>query len=221
MKAGKNPEPRKLLKNFKLFNYSIERVTDLPKPIKKESPLFFEVIAKRKSKKGFKKLSLHQISSLLWHSAKAKQVSVSDSGQILYRSNAASAGAIHPIDILVSLPASLSKRSLFYYDPFSHQLASLVVKKNHWSSFTSNVNTCINLTNATLFWFAAHPVRTEAKYKNPQSLIWRDAGALITLVQLVATGFNISSCPVGTLGEPYFSAMFCKNLISAGGIAIG
>jgi hypothetical protein len=90
------------------------------------------------------------------------------------------------------------------------------------NAFFNNVNECLNIVNATVVWFVAHLQRTEAKYKNPESLIWRDAGALITTIQLVATAIKIRSCPIGTLGEPFFSKLFTKgNVISAGGILVG
>ena len=68
-----------------------------------------------------------------------------------------------------------------------------------------------------LVWFVAHVKRTQAAYINPESLVWKDAGALIMMFQLVATAFDIKSCPVGTLGEPIPSEMFGgAKIISAG-----
>jgi len=66
----------------------------------------------------------------------------------------------------------------------------------------------IELANSTLnndfaeklpliFLFTALLPRTLSKYKNGLSLIWRDAGALITTISLVAEGLQLSSCPLG------------------------
>lgn len=76
--------------------------------------------------------------------------------------------------------------------------------------------------DATVIWLIAHTNRTSAKYDNPQSLIWRDAGALLQSIQMTGTAMGIGSCPMGTLAGHYINQLFNKTtVVSAGGIIIG
>lgn len=223
MLAGGNPEPRKNVIKSLPSIYQIEDYISLPKPNKKLTASFFEVIDNRKSERIFSKLTLEQISNLLWYSSKTKTISVTNENQFLSHRNAPSAGGIHPIDIFVSLPSDFDKRVLHYYDPFVHKLANVNLKQSSLSLFFDNINRNLSIENSTIIWFAASIQRTGSKYKNPESLVWRDAGALIVLYQLVATALQINSCPVGTLGNPFFVDLFSKemNVTSAGGILFG
>ena len=222
MQAGKNPEPlKKLKKESKNFSYQVEEYIRLPKPEINLDSLFIDVLNSRRSQRVFKKLTLKKISTLLFHSAKAKEVFISPTGSVLSHRASPSAGAIHPIDILISLPANLDRRMLLYYNPFTHRLGRLKITKPDLTLFLENINKCLALGNATLIWFAVHPDRTTNKYKNSESLIWRDAGALTMSVQLVASALKINSCPIGTLGESFFCKDFANKLVSGGGLLLG
>lgn len=221
MPAGKNPEPRKNIKNHSPFNYKIDEYILLPDILEVGNSSFFEVLNNRKSTRSFGQLGLDQISTLLWYSAKAKKLSVTESGMILSHRTAPSAGGIHPIDIFVSLSTSLSKRQLLIYDPIMHRLARIKVNAAHESDFFKEINSCLPLGNSTLIWFGVSMADTALKYKNHESLVWRDAGALLMTFQLVTTALKIASCPVGTLGEPFLSKLLNDAVLSAGGLVIG
>ncbi len=223
MQTGKNPKPKSNPKKIPSKSYSFEDFIQLQKPDFELTQPLGEILNFRKSERNFSKITLEQLSSLLWFSAKVKNIKISETDLILTHRTSPSAGAIHPIDILVSLPDSFENRFLYYYDPFNHRLNKLILDKAKLESFFFHVNMNLSLSNATLIWFLADVERTESKYKNPVSLIWRDAGALIMTIQLVATALEMNSCAIGTLGEPYISDIFQKygNYFSAGGILLG
>jgi SagB-type dehydrogenase family enzyme len=223
MPIGKNPRPRKKSQSSKNYSYFFdENIVILPQPGDKVVVSFFDVINARKSERFFSELSLYQISNLLWYSAKVKDAFAVENGNILTHRNSPSAGAIHPIDILVSLSSPLKERVLYYYNPFEHKLIKLKFNPLLLHKFFVHVSSNLKLDNGMLVWFVAHIKRTQAAYINPESLVWKDAGALIMMFQLVATAFDIKSCPVGTLGEPILSEMFGgAKLISAGGMLVG
>ncbi len=101
MQIGKNPAPRKYPKTASHFNYPISKVIPLPEPVKSPSVSFFDIINSRKSIRKFKSLDMLQISTLLWHSAKVREVVGLKNGHILTHRPSPSAGAIHPIDIFL------------------------------------------------------------------------------------------------------------------------
>lgn len=217
-----NPEPKKQIEKAPEFVYAICDTIRLSVPTVFPSTSFWKIIRDRKSSKEFKQLSIEQISNILYLASKTKDVTVDSDGYVLTHRPSASAGARHPIDILVISPI-LGKNVLHYYNPFEHTINKLDLNSENIDQFLLHVNGSINLNNATVIWFLAHPSRTSTKYDNAVSLIWRDAGALIHSIQLACTFYDISSCPLGTLGEPYISDIFSNfgMVWSAGGIVIG
>jgi len=218
-----NPKPKFQEDKPTVFNYCIGETLSLIKPVNLDPISFWDVISSRRSMRTFHQLSLDEISKVLWLSAKVQDISVQDNGYILTRRPSASAGARHPVDIILLSPALDNFKSCYYYNPFDHTLNKLILPDLIIKHFLNHVNSIFQVGDGTVLWFIAHSLRTEVKYDNSQSLIWRDAGALIHSVQLACTGCNINSCPVGSLGEPFISQMFSgnENIFGVGGIVIG
>jgi SagB-type dehydrogenase family enzyme len=222
MKTGKNPKPRKNILPARPFVYQTSEKIRLEKPQQKEDVGFFDVLKSRRSSKGFSYISLNQIGELLWHAAKVQKVMLSKNGLILTKTNVPSAGALHPIDIFVSYSDNTNNRNFYYYNPFEHSLEKLKIDENVFLDFLNHINESIEINNSCVLWFGMDFCRTNSVYENPESLLWRDAGALLMAVQLVAQALNLISCPLGTLAQPFFTELFKSyGLQSAGGILIG
>jgi SagB-type dehydrogenase family enzyme len=205
------------------FIYPIEETINLTRPTNFPPINFWDVLDNRKSHRNFRKLSLEEISKVLWSAAKVKEIQGQADGYMLTRRPSASAGARHPIDILIISPALENNQNIYYYNPFDHSLNKLGIEKQVLTEFSHHANSILSIYEGSLVWFLSHPDRTSTKYDNPLSLIWRDAGALIHSFQVACSGLNINSCAIGTLGEPFMSTMFSKfgKTFGAGGIIIG
>ena len=59
------------------------------------------------------------------------------------------------------------------------------------------VDGCLESHKGTVIWFVADLARTGARYKNPESLAWRDSGALLATIGLVAEGMRLNCCGLG------------------------
>jgi len=125
--------------------------------------------------------------------------------------------------ILIINQTLLNSNLPHYYNSLEHTLNRLDLPLQLVTNFLEHVNGIVNISNATIVWFVAHYHRTAAKYENPESLIWRDGGALINSIQLTCTALNINCCPIGSLGEPYIGDFFNRQdgIFGAGGILIG
>ena len=216
-----NPTPRKSSKQADLFRYPIvDKKLILRRPGENEHiSNFFETLAQRKSITKLGALNSHDLDYLLWYACRVKDIAV-DNGYILSHRPSPSAGAIHPIDILVHHPAN---DFLYYYSPLDHSLYQLDFEKERTDSFLSHISVAFPSRQATLLWFVAHSYRTEKYYGDHESLIWRDSGALVQTLQLTATALGLGSCPVGTLAEPYVTHLHgnFKSISSGGGIIVG
>src|SRR6478672_1777952 len=158
---------------------------------------FLEVTDQRRSTPILAAASDHKLWNLLCRAANVKAAKVDDFENLLSWRTAPSAGAIHPIDILYSSCAPIDNRVLEYFNPFEKSLNKLNVDASALTSFFENVNSCADISNSSLIWFAIQSEKTSSKYENPESLFWRDAGALLYCIQLFATSLNLTSLPIG------------------------
>ena len=62
--------------------------------------------------------------------------------------------------------------------------------------------------------------RVAAVYERPASLLWRDGGALLQTLALVATAYRLAFCPLGILGAPVVHAIGLSARVSAVGVAL-
>lgn len=215
----KNPKPKLLEDIVEPFSYPIKGKIKLLRPSSKYCVNFFDLTLTRRSARNFTALLPNQLDILLWYGAKAIDTYIQSNNYILSRRPSASAGARHPIDILVCARSPLS---IAYYNPFEHTLNQLDYNSSILNDLMNHVNENIAIQDGTFLWLIAHFPRTAAKYDNAESLIWRDAGALLHQLQLTASSLKINSCCVGTLGEPFIKLLEpSANTISAGGIIIG
>lgn len=219
----KNPTPKPIEELVESFNYPIVEKTTLIRPGDNEQIDFFKAVLSRRSSRTYKPLDIDVMSKILWYSSKVANVSLTQDAYILSQRPAPSAGSRHPIDILLSPADDLTDRSLYYYNPFDHSINKLQLNSKIVMDFFIQVNEIINCKSATIVWFIAHPSRTESKYENAESLIWRDAGALLYCFQLVCTALKVQSCALGTLGEPFVSQIFedYGKVYGVGGVLAG
>lgn len=214
-----NPLPKKRENKVKASPYSISKVFALAEPDKNHKFNFFDLAWSRRSSVPGSMITLDELNRVLWYSSKVIHATYQPNGYVLSNRPTPSAGARHPIDLLIYDP-KLSN-SLCYYNPFGHSLNELVTSEIILGEFIEHVNLNVDMRQSTLIWFIAHGERTSAKYKNPESLIWRDSGALLYGIQMSCSALKLKSCPVGTLGEPFISQLFNVPIISGGGMLIG
>jgi SagB-type dehydrogenase family enzyme len=214
-----NPFPKDIEGIVHPFGYPIKQTIRLAVPASDKETNFFDIVHTRKSRRNLGALTDAQIHELLWYSSKVLDLHYQDNGYILSHRPAPSAGARHPIDLLVIHQG----RGIAYYNPFEHTLNLLSLDQSVIDSFIKHIAESITINDATLFWFIAQPDRTTAKYGNADSLIWRDAGAYTYCVQLTATALGIGSCAIGTLGKPFIQQLFGSYgaIASVGGLIVG
>lgn len=215
-----NPIPRSEIEHFEPFIYPSNRKISLNRIFDKKQGEFIDVLLTRSSSNKLSSISLVEISELLYNTAKIQNLEQSDSGFLITKRMTPSAGARHPIDLLIS--PFQDNRVLFYYNPLDHSLNEIQIDPLLAKNFFDEVNENVSLQEACLIWFSIQPQKTSSKYENPESLYWRDAGALLYCIQIVANFLNLKSCPLGTLASKSFYKLFnTQSLIPGGGMLIG
>jgi SagB-type dehydrogenase family enzyme len=200
--------------------FSIQERNQLNVPDQEKAVDFFKLLPERRSSRNLHTLTDNVLDSLLWHSAKAKKVIVQDNGYILSQRPYPSAGAIHPIELFVI--AQKPVLTFSHYNAFDHSLSRLKVSKKLIEDMVAHLNENVPTNECKVLWMVAFPKRIEAKYQFSDSLLWREAGALLQTLQLTATALNIGSCAFGTLAEPFINKILTGYpVMSCGGLMIG
>ena len=169
----------------------------------------------RRTLREFGPISLKALGPWFELSCRVLALQTSELGFDLTRRPAPSAGAIHPIHVVLAGP---SDSSWYRYDPFLHALLSFECAVDSRETHES-MQTIVPASNATLVLLVAEPGRTQAKYANSTSLVWRDSGALLATMGIAAHALSLAFCPLGATGEPWASRLLEKQGLAGVGAA--
>jgi SagB-type dehydrogenase family enzyme len=218
------PVPRNEALSIRQFEYSFCRKILLDPPTAKPQRNVFNILEQRQTRRNFQLLNYEQISQLLWYSIKRRSA-VIDHGRYIWQHAATpSAGGCYPIDILIMGIAGEAS-GVFYYDPIDHALAQISEpnKEAQGKLLQIAIQCSAAKSLGTLFWFAAQFSKTYSRYQNPDSLIWRDSGALLATIGIVAEALSLNCCGLGTTGGPSISRMVNASdlIVGTGGCIVG
>lgn len=128
-----------------------------------------------------------------------------------------SAGALHPISVLL-----FNNSTVFRINSDSCVLEKLTFSTDVRDAWLSKCKLILPDANGAFLTFVADGARPTSAYKHPETLIWRDAGALLQTIALVAALFGLGFCPLGVLGHEVVSALpLSEQLLAVGAAAIG
>ena len=214
------PRPRPIPYEEHRYATSGRRYLPVPEP---PPAMFWDVVGSRRSRRAFGPLGEADLSAVLWHAAKTRLTRRDESGSLWQSRPTPSAGGVHPIDILVIDGAPNGGRASLYR-PVPHALDDLrIADRDGFEAFLESVDSVLRRDRGTLLWFVAQFGRTASRYENPETLVWRDAGALLATIGLVSEALGLACCGVGATGEPLVSRALggAGDLYGAGGCIVG
>ena len=220
----KPPRPLAKPRTLPLFDFQISGMLSIPKPIRRKWLPLDQVLKTRQSRRDFKTpLTLQQLGDLLWHSAHTRKVARLAGHSGWTSKPSPSGGGCHPIQLLV-LRASVLPDALLVYNSQHHVFGvrempgpKLIEK------CLREVDTCLEIHNGTVIWFVADLARSGSRYRNPESLAWRDSGALLATIGLVAEGMGVECCGLGLHEIPTLRRFLKRGqqVIGVGGCIVG
>jgi SagB-type dehydrogenase family enzyme len=162
-----------------------------------------QLLEHRQTRREFaKELNLKTLGELLWLVCRNRSSRTSELGFSLESRPHPSAGAIHPVHVLVSRG---TRQPWFRYVPVEHALVEVPETEGQANAARAAANRLVPIGRALLLGFVAEPGKTAAKYQAPASLVWRDAGVLLGYLSFVAEALRLSFCPLGITGDPYLT----------------
>jgi SagB-type dehydrogenase family enzyme len=194
------PKPRCAPLEYIPFEWPYTAIESLPLPTERLDIGFFHVLEKRRSVRDHGDLSISDLASLLWFTCRIK--SWGDNSALGFPCSlrpVPSAGAIHPIHVLISSPTSGGWKR---YIPESHSFGTIDANVVSDIPFRETLAEFFPCSHSIIISLVAEPGKTASKYEFPESLVWRDAGVLQGFFAITAAALDINLCPVGVTGAP-------------------
>ena len=180
---------------------------------------FLAVLNRRRSREGGP-LDQSNLAALLRHSTMLRERR-SDGRFGVWESRAApAAGGIHAL-LLLCLPLD-DVNVAGIYDVERHALLALDSLNEARLLNRNNVSSIADAKHGTTLQIVADLSRYEACYDHWESLMWRDAGVLTSIISLVATLLGLVAIPLGRHGNDVVRACHLDtNFIGAGAVHLG
>lgn len=212
-----SPHPKTLIEPYSLFRWPTGDLQRLSAGTARTDYSLDAVLTSRRTQRQFGPLSDDQLGNVLWRSCGSSQSWPSPYGFDLEQRAAPSAGAIHPIHVLICRP---NDPRWWLYQPQGHYLVEIQGAAVRLEGLVQQTSEVLDSDHAVHMLFVAEPGKTLTKYKDGCSLIWRDAGALLAVVALTAQAHGLHFCPLGLTGEPWAGALSDQGQLVGVGLAL-
>lgn len=200
-----DPRPRSSPWIAKGVDWPISSRLRCPPVIPPPEWLFGELVEARRSDRAMRPASLREIVNALAFATRPRFAWDFDVHKRTRRLSA-SAGALHAIEIIVVAHRGTAR--MMRYDPVTHSLERL--RKRMPSYLCEFSRTCTSIlpeASDTSLVLIGDTARIESLYEHSDSLLWRDAGALLQMLALVSTAYRLAFCPLGILGNEIVEAL--------------
>lgn len=158
---------------------------------------FLEVLDNRKTRREFRALTKGAIGELFYLANRTISRDKGTSGLVEEHRPVVSSGGLHCVECLVMFPDG---KFWYRYDSLRNTLQSIKVPNTE-----SLISECREFfptaSEAAIIWYLGDLQRLKGKYVNPESLMWRDVGAVIATHSLVCEYLNLAYCPIGITGR--------------------
>lgn len=214
-----NPVPRQDPRPYTPWQWPVVRSIALP-AVSDDVSQWPAALVQRRSRRDFAPIGMQALSTLLWRTLRCQRTAESPMGFSLQQRPVPSAGAIHPVHLLVQLP--LDGGQWARYNPVTHALDVLDHTAKVLQDLCRAADQVLQTAPGSLLLFVAEPAMTAAKYENPCSLIWRDAGVMQGALAIVAEALGLNYCLLGITGDPWAGRLSEQcHLVGVGLAALG
>jgi hypothetical protein len=133
------------------------------------------------------------------------------------RRPALSAGALHPISVLLFIGVAV-----YRVNADQSVLEELNVSADLCASWIRKCKQLLPAADGAFIVLIADMAKPTTAYQYSESLVWRDAGALLQTLALAAESYGLGFCPLGILGNEVIDGLpEADKLLAVGAAAIG
>jgi len=182
------------------------------------------LLERRQSRRQFDEpLTVQQLGDLLWHAYRVRRRNRVSENWFWESRPCPSGGGAYPISVVTLQAKSFSEALLIYYARDHAFGVRALSSKAILRRALAEVDRALKVGKGTLLWFVADIGWSGGRYQNPESLAWRDSGALLATVGLVAEGMGLNCCGLGMHEIPSVRRFLGLDMrvIGVGGCVIG
>jgi hypothetical protein len=110
--------------------------------------------------------------------------------------------------------------ALYRYSPSEHAIVEVPGSKDNAEHAIAAARSSLQLGQGWALALVAEPGKTGAKYENPESLVWRDAGVVLGYMSVIAEALGLAFCPLGMTGESVAKLLAASALLRGVGLAV-
>lgn len=213
-----HPRPKSELSSYQPLGWPGPRVA-LDRAGERRAPELSTLLSKRKSRRQFDApATLEDLAALFDLCCRTRAVECSVLGFDLEFRPHPSPGALQSVHCLLQREPG---DGWMRYDARHHELVMLPSSMQSANTARGLANELVTTTHATLIALVAEPGKVTAKYEDPESLIWREAGVLLGYFSIAAEALGLAFCPLGITGEPVIgSALDEQGRLRGVGLAL-
>lgn len=194
--------------------------SQLPLPSSKLGMCLEEAIQRRHSSRRLGRPEPAALAGLLWHACRVRQTGVDSWARPWTSASAPSAGGILACRVIVDS----GDDEPWCYDPYCH--AAVRLRKCCTASLDAarrEVHDMVPECDGSVLYIISNSLAMAARYQHPESLQFRDSGALMTMLALCATSVGLGTCLLGHHGDHIVDALELdrREWSAVGAIAIG
>lgn len=183
---------------------------------------FAEVLRTRRSRPGGD-LDWNVVADLLWFSSRTQSwEGVGRAGIEVEHRASPSAGGLHPVSVVCQMTGSNDRPRLYLAG--RHTFAVLEDARGTVQAANRHqINDLLGTDRGCTLRFIGDYDKTSAAYDHAESLLWRDAGALASVICLVSEWLQIECCPLGLAGTDFIDQLGfpVSRFIGLGAVQIG
>ena len=182
--------------------------------------LFADVAWSRRSAIG-DSIGLGSAGNLLHHLTKDTGAGgIGRAGIPVHQRITPSAGGLHPYSFVC---IGDEDGRILFYDPAGHAFIPMAV--SHHDLYELNrreVSEILGSAPGVTVRIVMDAAKVAGAYRNPESLILRDAGAILSVAGMLAEWLDLLACPLGFMGGAFLDAtgLPCERFVAAGGFQL-
>lgn len=182
--------------------------------------MFADVAWSRRSALG-ESIGLGAVGNLLHHLTKDVSAGIiGRAGIPVHQRITPSAGGLHPYSFLC---IGDEERRLLLYDPAAHAFLPLLAPHSELHALNlQEVSAILGSAPGVTVRIVFDADKIAAAYRNPESLILRDAGAILPVAGMLAEWLGVQACPLGFLGSRFaeLAGLPPERFVAVGGFQV-
>lgn len=219
--AGRPTEPEpNATEEWSPFEWPAGTPEQCPAPWPGADRLFADVAWSRRSAVG-ESIGMGPVGNLLHHLTKdAGDGLIGRAGIPVHRRITPSAGGLHPYSFLCI--GDEDRRALLY-DPAAHAFMPMAVSGHDLYKVNyREVSEILGSAPGVTVRVVIDAAKVSAAYRNPETLILRDAGAILPVAGMLAEWLDLLACPLGFMGSDFLDLLELPpgRFVGAGGFQL-